>query len=62
MPNSPANRSDGPTRSRVRSRVVRRILGALIAIGLVAALVLQHNLALYSRDGHFDHLPQLTRL
>jgi tRNA(fMet)-specific endonuclease VapC len=28
----------------------------------IAALVLQHNLALYSRDGHFDHLPQLTRL
>ena len=35
MPNSPANRSDRPTRSRLRSRVVRRILGALIAIGLV---------------------------
>ena len=36
MPNSPPNQSDGPTRSRVRSRVVRRILGALSAIGLVA--------------------------
>jgi tRNA(fMet)-specific endonuclease VapC len=28
----------------------------------IAALVLQHNLGLHSRDGHFDHLPQLVRL
>jgi predicted nucleic acid-binding protein len=28
----------------------------------IAALALQHNLVLYSRDGHFDHLRQLTRL
>ena len=28
----------------------------------IAALVLQHNLALFARDRHFDHLPQLTRL
>ena len=28
----------------------------------VAALVLQHNLALHARDAHFDHLPQLARL
>lgn len=28
----------------------------------VAALVLQHNLALYARDKHFDHLPQLVRV
>lgn len=28
----------------------------------IAALVLQHNLALYTRDGHFDQLRQLTRL
>ena len=27
----------------------------------IAALVLQHNLVLYSRDDHFSHLPQLTR-
>ncbi len=28
----------------------------------IAALVLQHNLYLYARDGHFDHVPQLARL
>jgi len=28
----------------------------------IAALVLQHNLGLHSRDAHFDHLPQLVRL
>lgn len=26
----------------------------------LAALVLQHNLALHARDRHFDHLPQLV--
>ncbi len=28
----------------------------------IAALVLQHDLPLYARDRHFDHLPQLVRL
>lgn len=28
----------------------------------IAALALQHNLALLSRDGHFDALPQLHRV
>jgi tRNA(fMet)-specific endonuclease VapC len=28
----------------------------------VAALVLQHNLTLYARDAHFDHLPQIKRV
>ena len=28
----------------------------------IAALVLQHDLALYARDPHFDHLPQLVRV
>ena len=28
----------------------------------IAALVEQHSLLLYSRDSHFDHLPQLARL
>ena len=28
----------------------------------LAALVLQHNLALHARDAHFDHLPQLVRV
>lgn len=28
----------------------------------LAALVLQHNLALHARDRHFDHLPQLVRI
>jgi tRNA(fMet)-specific endonuclease VapC len=28
----------------------------------LAALVLQHNLALHARDSHFDHLPQLVRV
>jgi tRNA(fMet)-specific endonuclease VapC len=28
----------------------------------LAALVLQHNLALHDRDKHFDHLPQLVRV
>jgi len=28
----------------------------------VAALVVQHNLSLHSRDAHFDHLPQLLRV
>jgi tRNA(fMet)-specific endonuclease VapC len=27
----------------------------------VAALVLQHNLALFARDRHFDRLPQIVR-
>ena len=28
----------------------------------IAALVLQHDFALYARDQHFDHLPQLVRI
>jgi predicted nucleic acid-binding protein len=28
----------------------------------IAALVLQHDLALCARDDHFDHLPQLVRV
>ena len=28
----------------------------------LAALVLQHNLGLHSRDKHFDHLPQIVRV
>lgn len=28
----------------------------------LAALVLQHNLALHARDKHFTHLPQLVRV
>jgi tRNA(fMet)-specific endonuclease VapC len=28
----------------------------------LAALALQHNLALHDRDRHFDHLPQLVRV
>lgn len=28
----------------------------------IAALVMQHDLLLYSRDRHFDHLPQLPRI
>jgi predicted nucleic acid-binding protein len=28
----------------------------------LAALALQHNLALHARDRHFDHLPQLVRV
>jgi len=28
----------------------------------LAALVLQHNLALHARDRHFDHLAQLVRV
>ncbi len=27
----------------------------------LAALVLQHNLALHARDKHFEHLPQIVR-
>jgi hypothetical protein len=27
-----------------------------------AALVVQHGLSLYSRDAHFDRLPQIPRL
>ncbi len=27
-----------------------------------AALVIQHNLSLFARDRHFDHLPQLVRI
>ncbi len=27
----------------------------------LAALALQHNLVLHSRDAHFDHLPQIVR-
>jgi tRNA(fMet)-specific endonuclease VapC len=28
----------------------------------IAALVLQHNVALHARDRHFEHLPQLVRV
>jgi len=28
----------------------------------IAALVLQHNLALHARDRHFDYLPQIVRI
>ena len=28
----------------------------------IAALAVQHDLVLYSRDAHFDHLPQLARV
>lgn len=28
----------------------------------IAALVLQHDLALHDRDGHFNHLPQIVRI
>ncbi len=28
----------------------------------IAALVVQHDLVLYARDQHFDHLPQLVRV
>jgi tRNA(fMet)-specific endonuclease VapC len=28
----------------------------------IAAIALQHNLVLYARDRHFDHLPQIPRL
>ena len=28
----------------------------------IAALVVQHDLVLYSRDAHFDALPQLPRI
>jgi len=28
----------------------------------IAALVVEHNLNLFSRDRHFDHLPQIPRL
>ena len=28
----------------------------------IAALVMEHNLTLFSRDHHFDHLPQIPRL
>ncbi len=28
----------------------------------IAALVVQHQLSLFARDAHFDHLPQIPRL
>lgn len=28
----------------------------------IAALAMQHDLTLYARDKHFDHLPQLSRI
>ena len=28
----------------------------------IAALVLQHGLTLYTRDAHFNHLPQIARI
>ena len=28
----------------------------------IAAIVLQHQLTLYARDAHFDHLPQIPRI
>ncbi|MGE0392035.1 MAG: type II toxin-antitoxin system VapC family toxin [Vicinamibacterales bacterium] len=28
----------------------------------LAAIILQHNLALHSRDAHFEHLPQIVRI
>jgi tRNA(fMet)-specific endonuclease VapC len=40
-----------------------RIQGTPIPTGdlWIASLVIQHNLYLYARDRHFDHLPQLPR-
>jgi predicted nucleic acid-binding protein len=28
----------------------------------IAALAAQHNLLLFSRDNHFEHLPQIPRV
>jgi predicted nucleic acid-binding protein len=41
-----------------------RVAGTPIPINdlWIAALVVQHDIALYSRDGHFDNLPQLIRI
>lgn len=41
--------------------VVAELLGGLHGRQL-AAIVLQHNLALHSRDAYFGHLSQLVRV
>ena len=52
---------DGTTRAYARLFRQLRKQGTPIPTNdlWIAALVSQHNMALYSRDRHFDHLPQL---
>ena len=51
--------------THVYARLFRqlRLQGTPIPTGdlWIASLVIQHNLYLYARDRHFDHLPQLPR-
>ncbi len=52
--------------THVYARLFRqlRLQGTPIPTGdlWIASLVIQHNLYLYARDRHFDHLPQLPRV
>lgn len=63
------DRIDDPTTSALRRFLLKdgvrlRKQGTPIPTNdmWLAALVLQHNLALHARDKHFDHLPQIVRV
>ena len=56
--------SDATTRHYAQIFAQLRKQGTPIPVNdlWIAALVMEHGLHLYSRDGHFDHLPQLPRV
>jgi tRNA(fMet)-specific endonuclease VapC len=55
---------DGTTRHYASTYRQLRLQGTPIPTNdmWIAALVLQHDLTLCARDGHFDYLPQLVRV
>ena len=61
---APLYADDGTTRHYAAVYQQLRTQGTPIPVNdmWVAALCLQHNLTLYARDAHFDHLPQLQRI
>ena len=54
--------SDDTTRQYAQLFAQLRTQGTPIPVNdlWIASLVMEHGLYLYSRDGHFDHLPQLS--
>jgi len=56
--------SENTTRHYAQLFVQLRRQGTPIPVNdlWIAALVLEHGFDLYSRDSHFDHLPQLPRV
>jgi tRNA(fMet)-specific endonuclease VapC len=61
---APLYPDDGTTRHYAAVYHQLRTQGTPIPVNdmWIAALCLQHNLTLYARDAHFDHLPQLQKV